>query len=224
MSLPAATPVRRPPLLLLGAAILGLGVAALLVLRGVPLGEWLDRGIGLIRDGGPLLFFFAMAVLPALGAPLAAFNLVAGEAFGPRFTLPGVIALALVAIAVNLTLTYWLARRAFRPLLTRLVARYGYSIPRVTPGNALSISLVVRLTPGPPFFLQGYLLGLAEVPFRLYLIVSWLAVLPYTICFVVLGKAARQGHFGQIAAVVGGLVVLVVVVQVLRRRYAQRTS
>jgi uncharacterized membrane protein YdjX (TVP38/TMEM64 family) len=212
---------RLPVIPLAAAAVLGLAGVAWVV-RGVNVGEVLDRGLSLVRGGGPVLFFAAEALLPALGAPLAAFNLVAGEAFAPQMTMPGVVVAAMTAIALNLALTYWLARHAFRPFLIRLVARYGYSVPRVTEANALTVSLVVRLTPGPPFFLQGYLLGLAEVPFRLYMLVSWLAVLPWAVAFIVLGKAAREGSFGKIATALGLIVLAVVAVQLIRRRLARR--
>jgi uncharacterized membrane protein YdjX (TVP38/TMEM64 family) len=217
-------PRRRLPVVKLAFAALIALVAAVSFLRGVNVGELIDRGLSVVRSGGPVLFFLAEALLPALGAPLAAFNLVAGEAFAPQMTMPGVVAAAMVAIAVNLALTYWLARHAFRPFLTRLVARYGYAVPRVTPANALTVSLVVRLTPGPPYFLQGYLLGLAEVPFRLYMVVSWLAVLPWAVAFIVLGKAAREGSFVRIATAVGVIVVAVLAVQLIRRKLARRES
>lgn len=222
MSAPETAARRRLPILRLAGVAVGLLTGAVLLLRGVNVGELIDRGLGLVRGGGPVLFFAAEALLPALGAPLAAFNLVAGEAFAPQMTMPGVVAAAMVAIAVNLALTYWLARHAFRPFLTQLVARYGYAVPRVTDANALTVSLVVRLTPGPPYFLQGYLLGLAEVPFRLYMIVSWLAVLPWAVAFIVLGKAAREGSFVRIATAVGLIVVAVIAVQLMRRKLARR--
>jgi uncharacterized membrane protein YdjX (TVP38/TMEM64 family) len=226
-------PVKKRKLPVVKLAIVGLivGVLVVLALRGVDLRVLgrqavvlMDQGLDLIRAAGPLAFFGAVAVLPAIGAPLSVFSLAAGEAFAARLTMPGVIACILVAIAVNLALTYWLARYALRPLLMRLVARYGYSVPRVTPENALTVALVVRLTPGPPFFFQGYLLGCAAMPFRLYMIVSWLAVLPWTMAFVILGKAAREGNFGKIATALGLLVATTVAVQLLRRRYANRES
>ncbi|MBI4623169.1 MAG: TVP38/TMEM64 family protein [Verrucomicrobia bacterium] len=215
----------------LAIAVLIVVVVAVLALRGVDLRELgrravalVDQGLDLIRAAGPLVFFTAVAVLPAIGAPLSVFSLMAGEAFAARLTMTGVVACTLAAIAVNLALTYWLARYALRPLLMRLLARYGYSVPRVTPDNALTVALVVRCTPGPPFFFQGYLLGCAEMPFRLYMIVSWLAVLPWTLAFVILGKAAREGHFGKIATALGLLVATTVAVQVLRRKFANRES
>ncbi len=218
---------RRKKLPVVKLAIVGvvLAIGGLLLLREVGLAqlvEWLDRFVGLIRDMGPWVFFTAMAILPAAGAPLTAFNLVAGEAFAPRMTMPGVIVTVALVIALNLALTYWLARYALRPLLTRLVTRYGYSVPRIDAKNALIVSLLVRLTPGPPFFFQSYLLGLAEVPFRLYMIVSWLAVLPLALAVVMLGKAAREGSLGKIVAVLGLMVVAVVTVQLVRRKIAKR--
>jgi uncharacterized membrane protein YdjX (TVP38/TMEM64 family) len=86
-------------------------------------------------------------------------------------------------------------------------------VPKVTKSNALTVALLVRLTPGPPYFLQGYILGLAEVPMRLFMVVSWLAVLPITIAVVLLGKAAREGNVTKIGAVMGLMVVSVVAVQ-----------
>jgi uncharacterized membrane protein YdjX (TVP38/TMEM64 family) len=225
MSAVTASTRKKLPIARLAIAAVVCGVIGLLALREIGvqrLVEWLDLFIVAIRDMGPWIFFAAMAVLPAAGAPLMAFNLVAGEAFAPQMTMPGVIVTVAFVIAANLVLTYWLARYALRPLLTRMVERYGYSVPRVTKENALMVTLLVRLTPGPPFFLQGYLLGLAEVPLRLFLIVSWLAVLPIAISAVVLGKAAREGNIGKIAAVLGIMVASVVVVQILRRRFAKR--
>ena len=218
-------PARKLPVVKIAIAAVVLAVVGVLLLRSVGLArlvEWLDQFIALIRDLGPWVFFTGMALLPAVGAPMSAFTLVAGEAFAQRMTMPGVIATVGVAIAANIAITYWLARYALRPMLTGLVTRYGYAVPKVNAGNALTVALLVRLTPGPPFFLQSYVLGLAEVPFRLYLIVSWLAVMPLALAFVLLGKAAREGNFGKIGAVFGLIVVAVVVVQIVRRRVAAK--
>jgi uncharacterized membrane protein YdjX (TVP38/TMEM64 family) len=204
-------------------AVAGL-LAAFFVLRGVNYHGLADRGMALIRDSGPWAFFLAIAVLPAVGAPLSLFSIVAGEAFGRQMTIPGVIIAVLVSIAANLALTYWLARYALRPLLSRLVERYGYSIPRVTPENQVSIALLVRLTPGPPFFMQSYIMGLAEVPFRLYMIVSVLGILPWTVALVVLGEGLFKGNFKLVIYGVGVIVAAAAAVHMVRRRYAPRPN
>jgi uncharacterized membrane protein YdjX (TVP38/TMEM64 family) len=135
-----------------------------------------------------------------------------------------VIAATLFAIAVNLALTYWLARYALRPVLSRLAEHYGYRIPRVTRENALSVAITIRLTPGPPFFMQGYILGLAEMPFRIYMVVSWICILPWAIGAIVLGKGILNGNFRLALYGMGVIVVAVVVVQAIRKRYATRVN
>ena len=227
MSADATVPKRKLPILKLVIVGLVLAVVGVLALREIGLArlvELYDQFVGIIRDMGPWVFFTAMAILPAVGAPLMAFNLVAGEAFAPQMTMPGVIVTVAAVIAANLMLSYWLSRYALRPLLARLVARYGYSVPKVTRQNALTVTMLVRLTPGPPYFLQSYLLGLAEVPLRLFMIVSWLAVVPVASSAVVLGKAAREGHMGKIGIVLGVMVGVVVIVQVVRRKIAKREN
>jgi uncharacterized membrane protein YdjX (TVP38/TMEM64 family) len=203
----------------LGVVVLGVGVLAL---RGVDFRVLITQAMVVIREAGPWVFFGAMAVLPVIGAPLSAFTMTAGTAFASQMTIGGVLAATLVAIGVNLALTYWLARRAVRPLLERLLKRFGYAVPRVTADNALSIALLVRLTPGPPFFLQSYILGFAEVPFRLYMVVSWLCVLPWAVGAVVLGRGLFEGNFKVVAMGLGVIVAAVAAVHLIRRKLAKR--
>lgn len=213
---------KKIPVVKLAVGVVVLAVLGLLVVRGLNLPALVERGLGLVRSGGPGLYFLTMAVLPALGFPLLIFTIPAGEAFAAQLTLPGVIALVLLTVAVNLTLTYWLARYAFRPLLTRLTKRYGYEIPKVTRENALTITLLVRLTPGPPYALQGYLLGLAEVPFVMYMTVSWLCTLPWAVGAVVLGQGILNGNFKVAVVGIGVIVAAVAAVHLVRRRLAKR--
>jgi uncharacterized membrane protein YdjX (TVP38/TMEM64 family) len=215
---------KKLPLVKLGILAVVAVAGAVAVLRGMDYKALEEQGLRVIRSAGPVAFFAGIAILPAVGAPLSAFTITAGEIFAPLMTLGGVITAALVAIAINLALTYWLARYALRPLLSRLAERYGYKIPKVTKANALSIALAVRLTPGPPFFMQGYILGLAEVPFRLYMIVSWFSILPWAIGLIVLGKGALNGNFKTAIYGIGVLVVATVIIHTIRKRYVPRVD
>ncbi|HEY1849148.1 MAG TPA: VTT domain-containing protein [Opitutaceae bacterium] len=215
---------RKLPVVPIVVAVLVIGAAAVLVLRGMHPQVLMDRAVQFVRGIGPWAFFAATAILPALGAPLTAFTITAGEVFAPQMTMAGVIAATLAAIAVNLALTYWLARHALRPLISRVAARYGYSIPTLTRSNALSITLALRLTPGPPFFLQSYILGLAEAPFGMYMIASWLAVMPWTLGAIILGKGALNGNFKLAMYGIGVLAVATIILQAVRRRYVAKSG
>jgi len=222
MSIDETPPKRKLPIVPLVGLLLVVAIGGLLVIRGVDVRGLMERGVDVIRGFGAVAFFGAMTILPAFGVPMLFFTMTAGEAFAPELGMAGVIVTSLAVIAVNLALGYWVARYALRPLLARLITRYGYTVPRITKENALTVTLLVRLTPGPPYALQACLLGLAEVPFRIYLVVSWLTMVPITIGAVVLGKGLLAGKFGLAATGLGLLVVAAIVVQLIRRKYARR--
>ena len=229
-------PLGRKKSLLLGLAIvgvltlvaLGLLLRVMSVREIVALGSGLvDRVLGWFRVIGAGPFFAAMAVLPAIGFPVMAFSLSAGPAFAPQLGLGWVITLVVLSLGINVTLTYWLARYALRPFIERLVQWLGYSLPQLHKDDHLSLALLTRIMPGPPFFAQSYLLGLAKVPFWTYLWVSWSISSVYSVALVVsvvkFKDSMRQGPGSIIFFVVCLIIVVFVGVRWLRR-YARRRS
>ena len=69
---------RKLPLFQLCIVAFVIVAAALLLLRGVNLRGLATQGMAVIRDAGPWVYFAATAFLPAVGAPLSAFTIVAG--------------------------------------------------------------------------------------------------------------------------------------------------
>ena len=220
-----AEPVPRPNralLLKLAAAGGGLLVAAVLVARGIDLKALLAQGLDLIRAAGPVAFFLAMALVPAAGVPFLVFLLPVVSLFGPRFGTPATVALALAAATANMAFTYMLARWALRPVLTRLVARLGYKIPEVAAADATDLIVILRVTPGIPFCVQHYLLGLASVPFGKYLLVSCLLVWPMATGFMLFGDALLHGK-GKVALLSFSLLLAVTaVLHLVRKHYGKK--
>jgi uncharacterized membrane protein YdjX (TVP38/TMEM64 family) len=204
---------------ILGAVVL---VAAVLVLRGVDLKALLVQIMAIIGDAGPWVFFTGVALLPACGFPLMAFTLTAGPAFGAQLGLGGVLAAYGAAVGINLALTYWLARYALRPWVERLVARAGYKIPQLEKKEHVEVTLLLRITPGPPFFLQSYLLGLGRVTFLTYLWVSWVVAMTYAVGAVLFGKAIVEGKALMATTGVSLLVAAVIIVHLVRKHYGKR--
>jgi uncharacterized membrane protein YdjX (TVP38/TMEM64 family) len=163
-----------------------------------------------------------MALLPLAGVPMSPFALSAGPLFGARLGTPVVVLLGLAAITFNLSVTYWLARRWLRPLLSRVVQRLGYRLPEVERGDATDLIILLRVTPGPPFFVQNYLLGLAEVPFGRYLVISCAVQWSYNIAFILFGDALSQGRGKMAMVAIGLLAALVVGTHLVRKHLGQK--
>ncbi len=195
---------KRLPWAQLAVGAVVLGGAAWFFLRGVDVQAWIERGMELVRGAGAVTFFAAMVLLPAVGVPASVFTLTAGPVFGPKLGMPLVVGLCVAAIMGNVVLTYFLARRALRPVLEKLMQRFGYKLPQVAPEDMTDLAIIVRVTPGSPFPVQNYLLGLANVPFGKYLLVSFIVQAIYAPAFVLFGDALLHGK-GKLATIAVGL-------------------
>jgi uncharacterized membrane protein YdjX (TVP38/TMEM64 family) len=220
-------PSLRDPrvLVLLGlVAVLGLAAAVPVWLYRETLRGWAEIGVEWVRGLGPTAFFAAMAILPAAAVPLSVFTLTAGSVFAPTLGMPAVLALVALSLAINQVVTYVLARWIMRPWLLKLCAWLGYQVPEVSPADQLKLVILVRVTPGPPYVLQSYLLGLAAIPFRLYFAVSWTIAVFYAFAFVLFGQALLEGR-GKLALMAIGLfVALTVAVQWIKGRVGGKSA
>ncbi|MCX6936980.1 MAG: hypothetical protein NTU80_03655 [Verrucomicrobia bacterium] len=209
----------------------GLVVAALVTWAlSQPPGTWVyirelvERAVSEIRQLGAGWFFSAYAVLPAFGFPVSVFALSAGPVFGPVLGLPLVLSLAGLCMAVNMSVSYVLARRFLRPWITRLLKYLGYSIPVVAVDKQRMFSLLVRITPGPPYVLQSFLLGLIEVPYRTYMLISWPIATAMAALVILFGDAVAQGR-GRVALLaLLGVGVFAILIRWMRKRFSTRSS
>jgi len=206
------------------AIILGLAAAALITAVGLTAGvaEAANTVVLGLRDAGPVVFFTAMAVLPAVGFPLLAFTLAAGPVFAPSLGPVAVIGWSLAAIVVNLLLTYWLSQRALRPLANRLLTYFDYRMPQGNVASPWELTLIVRLMPGPPFWAQSYLLGLLRIPLLPYLAISTGVLAGFIIALVYGGNAIAEGR-GRTALLAAAAVGIVAAfLQLMRKHLARR--
>ena len=221
---------RRPMALLLAAAGVVALVAGLVVWRIGPHAALEEgRRLWLIvfdacAGAGPGVFFGAMAVLPCFGVPMSPFALSAGPLFSARLGTAAVLGAGIAAITFNLIVTYWLARRWLRPVLSRLVERLGHQLPEVERGDATDLIVLLRVTPGIPFFVQNYLLGLAEAPFGRYLAISCVVQWSFNVAFMLFGDALSQGRGRMAFFAIGLVAALATGTHLLRRHLSRRKA
>ena len=117
------------------------------------------------------MFVLAMSLLPVVGFPIAAFYLFAGAVFG---FWEGWL-YCLLSLAINMSLSYFVARYCLHEALTKLLKKGGYTLPDLSEVNEFRFTFLLRTVPGPPFPVQNYLLSLLGVRFPVYIIISLLA-------------------------------------------------
>lgn len=208
---------------LVGAA-LGVGLVLLAWKVGYGLEElkadW--AALELFLENRPLLLFGALVVLLGLPVPASALVFLAGTVWGeePIFAC-GVV---LLAIALNLTWTYWAAAYPGRKIVERWIAVGRFEIPVIPRENDLKMILIFRLTPGFPLFLQSYLLGFFRVPFWKYLIVSMMTTGTIACGVALAGAGVGEGKVVPLITGVGLLVVGALVAGALRQKFRNSES
>ncbi len=187
--------------------------------------QWVIAARDWVRDAGPGWFFAAFTVLPACGVPLSLFTLTVAPAFSTQIGLGWVIVLSAASLALNLALSYWLARHALRPLVEKIVLLLGYKLPAAAPGEHVLLCILLRFVPGPPYAVQSYILGLAKVRFRPYMAVSFLGQFGWTLAAIFFGDALARGGSGKTFFIALALIAaLVIATRIVRGRLSRNTG
>jgi uncharacterized membrane protein YdjX (TVP38/TMEM64 family) len=148
--------------------------------------EWV-QGIG---PWGALLFAAAYVPAAILLVPGVLLTLGAGFVFG---VVRGTVIVSLGSTA-GAAAAFLVARRlAHDWVVRRMTGRPTLAaIGRAVETEGFKIVLLTRLSPVLPYNLLNYAFGLTAVPFRRYLLASWIGMLPGTIMYVYIGSAARS--------------------------------
>ena len=189
---------RISPILALSiaGAIALLGVAILWFLR-AELGALWQQMIMLSRylEGvPPILYVCGFGILTALPVPSSPLILAAGALYG--FWM-GLLVIA-GGLLITLSLSYWLALFALRNPIEKLLRWRGYTLPEFPTSDTVHFVLLVRFTPGVPLVFINYLLGIARVSFKTYLIVSWPVIMLISIPFILAGSSVYEGNLSLV--------------------------
>jgi len=111
------------------------------------------------------VFGVLMATLPIFGFPISAFYIFAGAAFPVSLAVP----VGLVSLAVNMSVSYGLARYVWREPLRRKFEPRWPKVFALDERSTTRITILVRAVPGVPYAIQNYLLGAIATPFPTYL-------------------------------------------------------
>jgi uncharacterized membrane protein YdjX (TVP38/TMEM64 family) len=175
-------------------AVIACGIAAAIVYRQNIHPDWLSDVIGDYPEIMPVAYLIVHVAASLLFIPRMVMAVVAGGLFG--FMLGG--ALSLVGAMCGALSGFWLARNINADLVRiEDLPRVGAFLARAADGG-WRLVMVTRLLPVLPHALVNYVYGLSRIPFRDYLVGSFLGFVPQTIAFVKLGEAGAELAGGKI--------------------------
>ncbi|MBE0539777.1 MAG: hypothetical protein IH623_00105 [Verrucomicrobia bacterium] len=170
-----------------------------------------------IKEAGPLPYFAALAFVPCVGFPTTPFFLLAAPAFGVPVSIIGTA----LALAVQFTFSYWLAKNHLRGWLEKLLARTRYDLPEVKARSFWRVALLIKLPPGVPPALKHYLMVLSGIPFGIYFTVSWSLSMIYAVGAIIVGDSVWDRNYAGFVAGLVVIVLLILAVRWLRHRYGR---
>jgi len=172
-----------------------------------------------MQDLNAFVLILLMALLPLVGFSVSLVYLVAGAAFG------GIAGFAVVTAitAVHLFGSHWLGTTFLRDPIARFLKARRVHVPEIPAGEERSISLLVVLTPGPPYFLRNYLLALSGSPLRLYFWIAWPIYVLRSCLVIFLGDSSTEMTTGRVMTLAGifllKISICAYIVYRVRRRY-----
>ncbi len=170
-----------------------------------------------LKGTNPVIFFIGMVVFPLFGVPISPFYILS-IVYGVWFS----ILILTFGIILNVSLSYWIASGYLRPFIEQLIKKWDYSIPIVPTSEYARVTFITRIAPGVPLFVQNYLLGLARIPFKIYLVISWAVQAAYAIAFILVGQSLFSGNSGMAIAGISLLIIIIFVTKILKNHYAKQ--
>src|SRR6184192_450895 len=173
-------------------ALVAIVIALFLVMRFLPVREWLrsfNDWVGQMGIAGIFIFIGVYAVATVLMAPGSILTIGAGFAFG---LWKGFLAISAGA-TFGASLAFLIARFIAREKIEAIARRNEKfrEIDNAIGKKGAKLIFLLRLSPAIPFNLSNYFYGLTGVRFWPYVLASWIGMMPGTFLYVYIGTAGK---------------------------------
>jgi uncharacterized membrane protein YdjX (TVP38/TMEM64 family) len=167
---------------------------------------------------GPFVFILAGAIMPLGFLPRWPLCVAAGLLYG---VFQGAL-LATAASLVGAWLQFFMARAILPGLAKKLLAHRKLALQTIPARHAFLYLFLLRAFPLSNFVLTNLLAGTLDVRTLTYLGASFLGMLPSSITYAALGKAAKSSNLSYLILAISGFAILTVGAIVIRRRWKSR--
>lgn len=173
---------------------------------------------------GPIVYMIAYIVATVFFLPGVPITLLAGIAFGP---IMGTLWVS-IASTIGASLAFLVGRYTGRAFI---VDKFSGSdifqkLDEGVRNQGWKMVAVTRLVPLFPFNAQNYVYGLTDIPFRTYVLVSWLCMLPGTIAYVFLAGAiiGGEGDAARTITYIGIGAALLILLSLVSKRLGRKAG
>lgn len=171
---------------------------------------------------GPIVFALLYIAGVVAAFPALVLTLIMGALFGP---VMGII-LVSVASTLGVSLCFLISRHFARERVTKWLSRYEKfsELDRLSEEHGAVIVLLTRLVPVLPFWFINYGFGLTRVPFKTYVLWSWLGMFPGTVVYVLSANALTEGvtqgrvPFKLVSVILAAVVLLTALVRAAKKK------
>lgn len=180
--------------------------------------DWFRRMAG--QNSSFLLL--AIAILPGFGVPVSPFLVLCGALTAKTGSLLYAWLLTSAAMWANAAWTYLFAAGPGRKFAQGFLDRFmkkGMKIPQV---EGFQLAMILRVTPGVPFPVQNYLLGVVGVGAKVYWSVTIPVLSLWAFGFVVFGEGLLEGDGKLVVTGAGFLVAISVVARMVYVRFTKK--
>jgi uncharacterized membrane protein YdjX (TVP38/TMEM64 family) len=178
--------------------VLALVVAFALLVRTLPILDWLEAFKAWVQEVGPIgyvLYVLVYIVCCVLVVPALALTLGAGAIFG----FVGGAIVNLIGATLGATSAFLLARGALRHRVERLTSGHVKfsALDRAITREGTKIMWLVRISGFPPFTWVNYAFGLTGIRLGPFLLTTFFGIIPGTIAFTYAGAAGAAALSGS---------------------------
>lgn len=169
------------------------------------------------------MFFYAIGVflLPIFFLPVTPIYFLASARAAEADSFLIVLAYCYVGVLANMIVSYFLSRKFGEYLRARLAKR-NIIVPSVPRYEQYEFTFLMRMIPGNPLVVQNYVLGLAEIPFDRYILVSVPLQFVQIAAYVYFGEGVFEGGASKILLGISLLSVLGISAAMLNKAYGHK--
>ena len=173
-------------------------VALIVLVRILPVAEWLEAFQGWVRNAGAVgyvLYALVYVLCCVLVIPALALTLGAGAVFG--FVTGSVI--SLIGATLGATAAFLLSRTVMRHRVERFTANNVKfrALDRAITVEGTKIMWLVRLSGFPPFTWVNYAVGVTGIDLRTFVVTTFFGIIPGTLAFTYAGAAGAAALSGS---------------------------